>query len=153
MKFLERALIILYLLGLYFIAFNHPRDPTVILFSAVAFSVFYLLCMPLLLQEVSVKGLFKKDGKRNFTVLKTVLGVLFGLASGYFVFAIAYHQLGKMDNLAILENGGILVILFAVVGFIGKRKGNDVVYKNMLIRTAVFAVAIACSILLKLITN
>ena len=92
-----------------------------------------------------MKVLFRKDGRKHFAVLKTVLGILFGLVSGYLIFAITYHQLGKMDNLAIVENGGVLVALFAIVGFIGKRKTKDLFYKNMLTKLIKVSLTITTS--------
>lgn len=150
MKFLERALLMMFLIGLYFVFLQKPPDYSLLLISAAAFAVLYILCMPLLLQDVRIRSLRRKDVRASFLWHHLVTGFLFGLFNAYAVFSITYHLLGKMDRLALVENCGIFLVLFGAIAFWGVRKEPEGFYRQLLIRMGILSAVIIAAVLVGL---
>jgi len=148
MKFLERALLMMFLIGLYFVFLQKPADYSLLWVSAVSFAILYILCMPLLLQDIRIADLGRKEIRAVFRWHHVVNGVLFGLFNAYAVFSITFNLLGKMDNLALVENCGIFLVLFGAISFWGVRVNPDGFYRRLLIRIAILSAWIITAVVL-----
>lgn len=150
MKFLERALLMMFLIGLYFVFLQKPADYSLLIISAAAFAVLYILCMPLLLQDVSIVALSRREVRASFRWHHLINGVLFGLFNAYAVFSITYHLLGKMDRLALVENCGIFLVLFGAISFWGVRREPEGFYRRLLIRIGLLSAVIITAVVIGL---
>lgn len=119
MRFAERTLLLLFLIGYYFAILKARPDVSILFVSAALLALLYALGMPLLLAG----GIWKSV--RGLSLEQWCSGILFGLFAGYFVFSIAYHSLGQMDSLALAENGGLGIVVFGGYSLIRMRRAAD----------------------------
>lgn len=147
MKFLERALLLMYLIGLYFVFLQKPPDYSLIFVSAASFAILYSLTMPLLLQDVTLKDLGNRAIRQRFRWHHLLTGFLFGLFSAYTIYGITFHLLGSMDNIALAENCGIFLFLFAVIGIVAYRRDKDAFYRKLLLRTGLLTLLVLIALI------
>ncbi len=146
MKFAERALIIMCLIGYYLAVWRRPQDVSVLFVGAAALSVLYVLSMPLLLANITIRELGNKEMRNSIRWSHWLAGSLFGALSAYCAFSIIYHSLGQMDSLAMIENCGLGLLLFTALAT-WQRKKQEPFYGNMLVRIAFLVVLIMLSLL------
>lgn len=149
MRMLERVLIIMSFMGYYLAIWRRPADYSLLFVSIAALSVLYILAMPMLLYRSASTSAGRTAVRHAFRRQYLIPGYLFGVLSAYCVFGLTYHSLKRMDSIALVENCGIFLLLFAIYDLLRFRKSRDAFYRQMLIRIAVFAVLICISLLLR----
>lgn len=148
MKFTERVLVLMSLIGYYLAVWRRPADYSLIFISIGALAVLYILTMPFLLQEMQLKELTSPGIRKQFHWTSVIAGVLFGLLSAYCVFSLMYYSLQRMDSIALAENCGIFLLLSGIYAGVQFRKNRLLFHRNMLIRVGIFSVLILLSLAL-----
>jgi len=144
MKFLERGLIMLAIIGYYLAVWNKKPDLSILFISAAGFGILYLFGMPFLLRPDGEPLI--TDRKYYWQDLPVILS--FGIISAYCVFSIVYHCQGNMTSLAIIENCGLLLSGILLISIWRLHKTRNTIYKNMLKRIGILGVFIAVSLLM-----
>jgi glycerol uptake facilitator-like aquaporin len=148
MKFAERAMIILCLIGYYLAVWRKPADISVVFVGGGLLSILYIVGMPFLLGDISIRQLIRKEHATTLQWHHWLIGVLFGILSAYCVFSLIYNSLGQMDSLALAENCDLGLLIFASVAGWGYKKQPQLYYRNLLIRAGIIAGMIIVSVCL-----
>jgi hypothetical protein len=142
MKFVERGLILLCVIGYYLAVWNKPADMSVLFVGAALLGLLYLFFMPALLHQLTLGGLIRKAVTTGVPWHEWVVGIPFGVFSGYTVFSVVYYGLGEMMGLALAENCGLGIVIFGITGGWLYRRKRSAYYRHLLQRVAVLATII-----------
>jgi len=152
MKFAERGFILMCLIGYYLAVWQKPQDMSVLFVAAALLSICYILGMPLLLMDVPVKIIFRKETLKNFKIHFWISGSLFGILSAYTVFSVIYYSLGQMTLIALLENCGLGLLIFGFLSGLRKRI-DGLFYQKMFRRVGMLAGSIVVALLMHFVRN
>ena len=145
MKFLERGLLLLGLIGYYLAVWNKPADYSVIFIACCGLAILYVVGMPFLLNEKEAAGRAPTPLKRRTPFISSLL---FGIINAYCVFSITYHSLGQIDVQSLCLNSGLLLLLSGLFAIWQYRKTGGLIYRKMLTRTGIQALLLLTSIVL-----
>jgi len=144
MRFVEKALIALAALGLFFKLMLYPGGAVLLVISLSALSCLYMFFDFALANNIRLRNLFKGESYHDYKVLRILGAIAMGMVLAMLCTGILFRLMFWPGANVMLIEGLALAAVTLVIVIIKYSRNKTLFYKNALIRTgSYFAVALA----------